>query len=342
MVFANGVSRSGCGSLAAAFWRAAIVAIVFFALPSFARVASAQSSSTRRVTGSALDSRSGAAIAADVFVANALVVRADSLGRFTLRLSSGSATAIRLRAIGYRQAIAVVAPCDGDTMHVSVSLDPIAPKLASVQTTAQRDERAQFDERPLTSALSFTRGELAHVPAVGDRDVLRVVALLPGVASRNDMSSSFNVRGGEADQNLVLLDGVPIYNPFHLGGLFGTFIDATVGRVDLLTGGFPAEYGGRLSSVLEVKSADEPRVGVHGTSDLSVLSSSVRLADLAGRGRVSWSIAGRRTYADKVVEALHGTNDFPYHFSDTQLHAGTHQDNTSARRIVGAHCVLGP
>lgn len=280
----------------------------------------AQSANTHRVTGVALDARTGSGVRADVFVDGVMATRADSLGQFVLRLSSGTSTELRLRAIGYRQRSTIVAPCDDDTVHLTLTLDPVAPKLASVETRARRDERRQFDERPVSSALSFTRSELAHVPALGDRDVLRVVSLLPGVASRNDMSSSFNVRGGEADQNLVLLDGVAIYNPFHLGGLFGTFIDATVGRVDLLTGGFPAEYGGRLSSVLEVKSAEDTRSGVHGTTDLSVLSSSVRLAGTTAGGRLTWSGAARRTYADKVIEALHGANDFPYHFADTQLH----------------------
>lgn len=318
---ANGVSRLECGSPPSGLWRVA-AGVIAFALILAPRTSSlhAQSATTHRVTGVALDARTGSGVCAEVFVDGVIATRADSLGRFVLQLSSGSSARLRLRAIGYRQLLTIVAPSDADTTHLTLSLEPAMPKLASVETRIRREERRQFDERPVASALSFTRNELAHVPALGDRDVLRVVSLLPGVASRNDMSSSFNVRGGEADQNLVLLDGVPIYNPFHLGGLFGTFIDATVGRVDLLTGGFPAEYGGRLSSVLEVKSAEDARSGVHATTDLSVLSSSVRLSGATGGGRLTWSAAARRTYADKVIEALHGANDFPYHFADTQLH----------------------
>lgn len=123
------------------------------------------------------------------------------------------------------------------------------------------------------------------------------------------------MRGGEPDQNLILLDGHPIYNPFHLGGLFSTFMDATVGGIELLTGAFPARYGGRLSSVLDVKSAEEARPGVHASADLSVLATTGRLAGAFGEGRGTWSIAGRRTYGDALTR-IFTDNVFPYHFRD--------------------------
>jgi len=146
------------------------------------------------------------------------------------------------------------------------------------------------------------------------------VQSLPGVTARNDYSAGYNVRGGESDQNLVLLDGIPIYNPFHLGGLYSTFIEETVGDIRLLTGGFPASYGGRLSSVLDVSSAEEGRQGVHGTVGVSLLSSRVVLGGALPSGVDSWNIAVRRTYADKVAEAL-SKESLPYHFQDVQLHA---------------------
>jgi hypothetical protein len=153
------------------------------------------------------------------------------------------------------------------------------------------------------------------VPTVGEPDVVRVVQLLPGVVARNDFNTGLNVRGGEADQNLILLDGHPIYNPFHLGGLFSTFMDATVGGIQLMTGAFPARYGGRLSSVLDVQSADDSRPGVHASADVSALGATARFSGALGDGRGSWSLAGRRTYADAVTAMF--TNDiFPYHFRD--------------------------
>jgi len=106
------------------------------------------------------------------------------------------------------------------------------------------------------------------------------------VTARNDYSVGMNVRGGEADQNLVLLDGYPIYNPFHMGGLFGAFVEPMVDRVDFMTGGFPAAYGGRLSSVLDVHSAVEPRAGTHGRADVSMIATTVALGGGTQEGGV--------------------------------------------------------
>jgi hypothetical protein len=141
---------------------------------------------------------------------------------------------------------------------------------------------------------------------------------MPGVEARNDFTAGMNVRGGEADQNLILLDGYPVYNPFHFGGLFGTFIEPSVGRVDMLTGGFPAPFGGRLSSVMNVRSAEDDRKGVHGTTEVSFIASTLALGGALGSGG-SWSLAGRRTYADQAINLVK-KNAFPYHFYDLETH----------------------
>jgi hypothetical protein len=158
------------------------------------------------------------------------------------------------------------------------------------------------------------------VPRLGEPDIIRIVQLLPGVAAKNDFSTGFNVRGGEADQNLILIDGYPIYNPFHLGGLFSTFMDATVRDATLMTGGFPARYGGRLSSVLDVRSSKEERPGIHGSGEISLLGATAALAGPLTSG--SWLLAARRTYADKVVDAF-SDEVLPYHFKDVHGHLTT-------------------
>ena len=190
-----------------------------------------------------------------------------------------------------------------------------------MQTFARSTERERFDDLRVPGVVSVGTADLSLLPVIGDGDIVRAASLLPGVSARNDFSAGLNVRGGEADQNLVLLDGIPIYNPFHLGGLFGTFIDAGVRQIDVFTGAFPAQYGGRLSSVLDVKSVEDPRPGLRTTADVSLLSSSVMINGATGDGRIfRGSVAGRRTYADRLVNAVVGSNDFPYHFQDLQLH----------------------
>jgi hypothetical protein len=205
-------------------------------------------------------------------------------------------------------------------VRVDVTLEPEAQRLAPVRTEARRAEIEAFETKPNVATLELQKSAMAGVPSVGEPDVVRVVQLLPGVVARNDFNTGLNVRGGEADQNLVLLDGHPIYNPFHLGGLFSTFMDATVGGIELMTGAFPARYGGRLSSVLDVRSAEDPRAGVHASADLSALAATARVSGSLGGGRGTWSLAGRRTYADAVATVF-TSNVFPYHFRDFHGHA---------------------
>src|SRR5689334_6581240 len=164
--------------------------------------------------------------------------------------------------------------------------------LPAVRSDTTRIERRLFESKPNVSNLSISARDLGSAPRFfAEADVLRALQLMPGVEARNDYSAGMNVRGGEADQNLVLLDGYPIYNPFHFGGLFGTFIDPAVGRVEMQTGGFPARYGGRLSSVFDVQSAEDNRTGLHGTSEVSLVATSLSLGGALG-SRGSWLVSG--------------------------------------------------
>lgn len=188
-----------------------------------------------------------------------------------------------------------------------------------MRTEAPRTERRLFDAQPNVSNLSISARDLSSAPRFfAEADVLRSMQLMPGVEARNDFTAGMNVRGGEADQNLVLLDGYPVYNPFHFGGLFGTFIDPAVGRVDMLTGAFPSQFGGRLSSVLNVRSAEDDRPGLHGTSEVSLIASTLSLGGALGANG-SWLVAGRRTYADQAINLVK-KNAFPYHFFDLETH----------------------
>jgi TonB-dependent receptor-like protein/carboxypeptidase family protein len=281
-----------------------------------------QNSTTGWLVGSVTNIETGAPVRADVTIDRPRRgVRSDSTGRFAFR--DVPAGRVRLRAVsfGYTPAETTVVIRGRDTVTVALGLRMVPQSLAPVNTIAKSPERTRFDEQATPSVVSISGAEVRRVPAIGEADVLRSVALLPGVVARNDFSAGFNVRGGEADQNLVLLDGIPIYNPFHLGGLFGTFIDKAVSGVDVLTGAFPSRYGGRLSSVVDVKSLEESRHGVHGTAEVSLLSSSLFGGGALNQGKLSWNIAARRTYADKVIEWIRGSNDFPYHFQDAQFRA---------------------
>jgi hypothetical protein len=193
-----------------------------------------------------------------------------------------------------------------------------------VALPAMRSEAAQFEQQRFEStetlgAISMTGVGLRSAPMFIEPDVLRSVQLLPGIEARSDWSAGFNVHGGESDQNLILLDGYPIYSPFHLGGLFSTFIGPTVGRVELRKGSLPVRYGGRLSSVLDVTSAEPLSDRLHGTMEVSLASAIGSVGRTFADGDGSWMIAGRRTYADAVIN-LYKRDAFPYHFQDVQAH----------------------
>ena len=243
----------------------------------------------------------------------------DSGGRYDI---SGIATGwvrVRARFIGYEDREEVIALNDGETRTLDFRLTESITTLGAVLTEAKATEREVFEERPNLGVTMLSGKVVSSIPRLGESDVLRAAQLLPGVLARNDFTAGLNVRGGEADQNLILLDGYPIFNPFHLGGLFGTFIEGSVSGLELRTGGFPAPFGGRLSSVLDVKSSEETRSGVHGSANISMLATSATLGGMFGSGKGTWMIAGRRTYADKVLKAF-SKNYLPYYFRDRSAH----------------------
>lgn len=273
----------------------------------------------RADTGAALVAVAGATVALSGTALSgppAVTTRAD--GRFLVEAVRAGPVTVTVSAVGYRTVQRSIRVRPGDTTRVSVVLRSEAQVLDAMRADARAVDAESFQARPSVGTISLGAAAMAGVPNVGEPDVVRVVQLLPGVIARNDFNTGLNVRGGESDQNLVLLDGYPVHNPFHLGGLFSTFMDATVGGIELVTAAFPSRYGGRLSSVLEVQSADDPRPGVHTTADVSALATSARLSGAFGGGRGTWSVAGRRTYAD-ALQSIFTDNVFPYHFRD--LHA---------------------
>lgn len=284
----------------------------------------AQGDATGTVRGTVLSAESGEPVARAVvsITGTPLGANADDAGRFTLAGVPAGRVTLHVRALGFHPADEAVTVTAGATTSVTIRLTPAPLRLRAVRTEATLTERERFEQVPGAAVVTITGGAMRTIPSVGEADVLRTVQLLPGVLARNDFSAGYNVRGGESDQNLVLLDGYPIYNPFHLGGLFGTFMDQAVQNIELMTGGFPAQYGGRLSSVLDVTSREEARQGVHGAAELSLLSSSVFLGGATPSTRGTWDVAARRTYADVVSKTFAGRT-LPYHFEDAQLH-GSH------------------
>ncbi len=251
------------------------------------------------------------------------VAHTGELGYFAFRDVAPGAYAVLLALIGYESAGQDVAVAAGERAEIEVvlAIQPIA--LAGVTVDAERSRvRTRFEETAGTTVQDIDRRSIKSVPTVAESDPLRAVEVLPGVTTVSDISSAFNVRGGSADQNLILLDGVPILSPFHLGGFFSVFNADMIRRAELRSGGFPAEYGGRVSSVLLLDSdVGDGALGVD--AGVSLLASRVavngslpgRMSNALGLASARWRMSARRSYADAVLRPW---ADVPYSLRDLQ------------------------
>jgi hypothetical protein len=166
------------------------------------------------------------------------------------------------------------------------------------------------------STVTINPVEVKQVPIIfGEQDVLKTIQLLPGVTAGSEGSAGFHVRGGGLDQNLILLDEAPVYNASHAMGFFSVFNSDAINSAKLIKGGGPPEYGGRLSSVFDIKMKEGNRKRFNSTGGIGLISSRLALEGPINEGKGSYFISGRRTYADLVMKAYD-----PDNFSDMSLY----------------------
>ncbi|MBT8395490.1 MAG: TonB-dependent receptor, partial [Gemmatimonadetes bacterium] len=207
------------------------------------------------------------------------------------------------------------------TADFSLRTAPLELEGISVEAERSR-ERVRFENEAGLTVQELTGSVIKGIPGLVEADPLRAVEVLPGVTTVSDFSSAFNVRGGSADQNLILLDGIPVFNPTHLGGFFSVFNADMIQRAELRSGGFPARFGGRVSSVLDIET-DAGSGEFGGDAGVSLLATRLALegslpegaSEWAGLRRGRWRVSGRRSYFDQL---LRGVMDFPYHLTDLQ------------------------
>jgi hypothetical protein len=248
---------------------------------------------------------------ANAFVAldsTRLVVVSSADGSFAFaRVAPGTYT-MRIRRLGFRPAITTVQLTDGDASvaPVVVALEPAAvPLTAVVVSPGYFGIMAQQIGAPQT----LDRDEIRTRPQLGD-DLFRSINRLPGLSS-NDFSAGFHVRGSDVDQMYVSFDGLQLFEPFHLKDLDNglSILDVgTVNGVDLTTGGFTTEYGGRLGSLLSIRSVEPEAGATRTTLGLSITNIRLQSEGSFAGGRGSWVVAARRGYLDLVLK-LSGIND---------------------------------
>ena len=155
------------------------------------------------------------------------------------------------------------------------------------------------------SALTLPVEQIKALPAfMGETDILKVLQLMPGVQSGNEGSTGLYVRGGGPDQNLMLLDGVPIYNASHLFGFFSVFNADAINHVELIKGGFPARYGGRLSSVIDINMKEGSMKKIKGEGSIGLISAKVTVEGPIIKDKTSFIVSARRTYIDVLAQPI--------------------------------------
>jgi len=173
------------------------------------------------------------------------------------------------------------------------------------EVTITADKKERLSESARMSTIKLPVQQIKNIPSLlGEKDVLKVIQLMPGIQKGSEGSSGLYVRGGGPDQNLIILDDAIVYNASHLFGFFSLFNGSALKSVELTKGGFPARYGGRLSSVLEMNMKEGNKEEWHGEGGIGLISSNLTIEGPLKKNRSSILLSGRRTYADLVLRPI--------------------------------------
>lgn len=207
------------------------------------------------------------------------------------------------------------------SLHKDVELNiELKPGLVLDEITVVGNRQEKQSESVKMSSVKLQVSEIKNVPSLlGEKDVLKVLQLMPGVQKGSEGSSGIYVRGGGPDQNLIILDDAIVYNASHLFGFFSLFNGDALKSVELTKGGFPARYGGRLSSVLEMNMKEGNKEEWHGEGGIGIISSRLTVEGPLKKDRSSILLSGRRTYADLILRPILAAKDAEntgYYFYD--------------------------
>lgn len=277
-------------------------AVIFLLMALLATGLSAQN--TRTISGTIRDQITG------VFLAGANIMSpatkkgttSNSNGAWKLTLSSGDRTII-ISHLGYRSDTIHFAGDDLSVLPLTISLSPETLEIPAARILGQMETWKIRDLPPGQIRLSVN--EISRIPALfGEQDLLNSLHSLPGIQSVSEGSGYLYVRGGNADQNLILLDDAVVYNPSHLLGLFSVINPSAIQSLSLFKGGIPAYYGDRLASVIELTSRDGSFKKFSGEVSLGIISSKVFIEGPLVKDKVSILFTLRRTQLDLITPIL--------------------------------------
>lgn len=305
-------------------YRIVLLLWLYALLPGFAMTTSAAAPPA----GATLSGIVTEQVSGEVVIATSVLLYRDSLPSAPTRPYRGASTnkfgfysmanipagtyVIAVRALSYQQLHRSVHIADTTTLRIDLQLLHQDIEIGEVTVEDSRQQAA-----PPISVVDIKPDFINQMPSLGgEKDVFRVLQLLPGVKAASEISSGLYIRGGSPDQNLVLLDGVIVYNPSHLGGFLSTFNSDALLDIRLHKGAFPAEYGGRLSSVLDMTMREGTKEKVKGSAGISLISSRLTVEGPLNKD-ATFMLSGRRMYLDLLLPLVDGAGEAPrYYFYD--------------------------
>lgn len=253
------------------------------------------------VTGYVRDVKTGEpVIGASVYIENPRIgALTDQYGYYSITLPKGRQT-LNIQSIGMSDAKRQILLQGDGKLNIEIPAQVMTLKGVTVSTEKAGNIRSlQMGSQKIDIAA------IKQVPVVfGESDILRVILTMPGVKSVGEASTGLNVRGGSADQNLILLNDATIYNPSHFFGLFSAFNPEIVKDAELFKSSIPAKYGGRLSSVLEITSREGNKKNIEGSAGIGLLTSRFNIEGPLVKDKSSFIIGGRTTYANWLLKLL--------------------------------------
>jgi hypothetical protein len=235
----------------------------------------------------------------------------DLNGNFTITGVPPGTYTVLISYVGYKKDSVQVIIVPNKVTQVAFNLSPISIQLEAVEMVGERTARPNETNLGLQK---MTIRELELLPKGVETDIFRSLQFIPGVQSTGDVSARYFVRGGGSDQNLVLLNGVSVYNPFHVMGLFSIIDPEMVNALEFYKGGFTSEFGGRLSSVMDIVTKDGNKNKYGGNMSLSFLTAKAALEGPIPGG--SFIFTGRKSLFNSTLKKFVNMRDAPFDFYD--------------------------
>ena len=285
-----------------------IIIFIFLSLLPSQGFSEIETPKSATVSGFVRDARNGETLTGAVIYAEeipAIGITTNSYGYFSLSLPLGKYSLI-VRFMGYKTQKVLLDLKENVKLNLEMQEESIALKEITIMGEKNNNNVVQSE---LISKINVR--EIQNIPVIlGEKDILKTIQLLPGVTPAGEGNAGFFVRGGAVDQNLILLDEAPVYNPSHLLGFFSTFNSDAIKDITLYKGGFPAEYGGRLSSVVDIKMNEGNIKKYHISGGIGIIASRLAIEGPIVKNKGSFMIAARRTYADVFLKLLprHGVD----------------------------------